>query len=103
MIGALEKVARRQQALLRPLLGRLLADRRLVRVEAVTIVNRLLVEGTAAGILHLAADPLVARVMPEWTSAPGPAGLALVSPEGAPAPGERFRSWAVEAVYSRAF
>jgi subtilisin family serine protease len=95
VIGALERVARRQQALLRPTIDRLLAERSLLRVEPVAIVNRLLVEGTASGVLALAARPEVARVLPEWTSAPG-AG-AVAGPPVQPL-GEQFRSWAVEAV-----
>lgn len=98
VIGALERVAQRQQSLLRPVLDRLLAEGALVHVDAVAIVNRLLVEGTASGLLALGDDPRVARVLPEWSSAPGLAGLAgLAVPETVQGPGERFRSWAVEA------
>jgi subtilisin family serine protease len=95
VVGALERVAQRQQALLQPLVARLLADRSLVRVDGVAIVNRLVVEGTAAGVLALASRPEVARVLPEWTSLPGAGGG---EPAQAPALGERFRSWAVDAV-----
>ncbi|HEX5042838.1 MAG TPA: S8 family serine peptidase [Candidatus Polarisedimenticolaceae bacterium] len=95
VIGALEQVARRQQALLLPLIDRLLQERALLRVERVAIVNRLLVEGTASGVLALAARPEVAHVLPEWTSLPG-AGGAVPNPDSAL--GEQFRSWAVDAV-----
>jgi subtilisin family serine protease len=69
-------------------------------VEGVAIVNRLVVEGTAAGILALSAQPEIARVLPEWSSSPGlagPAGLAAPQTSPPPALGERFRSWALEA------
>jgi len=53
------------------------------------------VEGAASGVLALAARPEVARILPEWTSVPGAGGAA---PVPGPALGERFRSWAVDAV-----
>lgn len=95
VVGALERVAQRQQALLQPLIERLQEQGSLLRVDRVAIVNRLLVEGTASGVLALAARPEVAHVLPEWTSLPGVGGT--VAPPGT-ALGERFRSWAVDAV-----
>ncbi len=95
VVGALERVAQRQQALLQPLIERLQEEGSLLRVERVAIVNRILVEGTASGVLALASRPEVAHVLPEWTSVPG-AGGTVASP--GTALGERFRSWAVDAV-----
>ena len=95
VVGALERVASRQQALLEPLIDRLLQERSLLRVDRVAIVNRLVVEGTASGVLALAERREVVRVLPEWTSVPGAGGG---EPVPAPALGERFRSWAVDAV-----
>ncbi len=95
VIGALERVADRQQARLRPLLERLQRSGRLDYVRPVAIVNRLVVEGTAAGILELAQRPEVAFVLREWTS-DRPAKRAQLETRPARTPGERFRSWAIE-------
>lgn len=95
VIGALERVAERQQARLRPSLERLQKSGRIDYVRPVAIVNRLVLEATAAGILELAAHPEVARVLREWTSDP-PANRARFENRPVRTPGERFRSWAVE-------
>ena len=99
VIRALETVADRQQRRLDPILEDLRHEGAIGLVRPVAIVNRLVVEGTATGILRLAQAPEVARVIPEWTSAerarrgrstdrhpidPGAGGL-----------GERFESWAL--------
>lgn len=94
VIGALERVAERQQARLRPVLGRLQKSGHLDYVRPVAIVNRLVVDGTAAGILELGGHPEVARVLREWTS-DRPAKRAPLEIRPARAPGERFESWAI--------
>ncbi|HEX6861905.1 MAG TPA: S8 family serine peptidase [Thermoanaerobaculia bacterium] len=87
VIAALAGLARRSQERLRPLLE----DARLVRSwQGFTVVNRLLVEATPAGIEALKARPEVAEVVLEMELAE-PALMAR------PPEGER-RSWAVDAV-----
>jgi subtilisin family serine protease len=98
IVGALERLAERQQARLEPLLHRLLEDGSLSFVRHVAIVNRLVVEGTAGGLAELADSPEVARVLPDWTSLRAPGAThddAGVVPEPL---GETFRSWAVDAM-----
>lgn len=98
VIGALERVADRQQARLRPLLDRLKANGAVTYVRPVAIVNRLLVEATAAGLRALAESPEVAEVRPDWSSERRPSGAAVgVAENPEPLP-EHFRSWAVDAV-----
>lgn len=97
VIATLERVAQKQQARLRPLLERLRREGRLDYIRPVAIVNRLVVEGTAGGILELADDPAVARVLPDWESDRGGLGPPLEL-RPARSPGERFRSWAIEAM-----
>ena len=98
VISGLEQVADRQQQRLRPLTDRLLAEGSLSYVRPVAIVNRLIVEGTASGLLALAADREVAAVLPDWTSEPGTSrGEAVGSGEPAPL-GDTFRSWAIDAM-----
>jgi serine protease AprX len=87
VIAALAGLARRSQERLRPLLE----DARLVRSwQGFTVVNRLLVEATPAGIAALKARPEVAAVVLEM-ELEEPALMAR------PPEGER-RSWAVDAV-----
>jgi subtilisin family serine protease len=82
VIAALAELARRSQEPLRPLLE----DARFVRSwQGFTIVNRLLVEATPAGIEALKARPEVAAVVLEM-ELPEPALM------GSP------RSWAIDAV-----
>ena len=97
VISALERVADRQQARLRPELDRLLADGSVSYARPVAIVNRVVVEATPAGVRALAQNPEVARVLPDWTSE-RPRGAAAPPPvEDARPLGETFRSWAVDA------
>jgi serine protease AprX len=87
VIAALAALALRSQERLRPLLE----DTRLVRSwQGFTIVNRLLVEATPAGIEALEARPEVASVVLE-VELPEPALMAR-PPEGS------RRSWVVDAV-----
>ena len=96
-IGALERVAERQQARLRPEIDRLLEEGELDYVRPIAIVNRLLVEGRAPGLLALSRLPEVARICSDWTSHERNGRLA--TPAGStPAVGERFRSWAISAM-----
>jgi len=86
-IAALAGLARRSQERLRPLLE----DARLVRSwQGFTIVNRLLVEATPAGIEALKARPEVASVVLEM-ELPEPALMGEPSGDGR-------TSWAVDAV-----
>ena len=99
VVEALESVAEAQQSRLQPLLEGLSADGTLGSVRRLAIVNRLAIEAQAPAILAIAGRPEVRRVLPEWTSAGrGRAPLASPEPAGAAAPGERFRSWAIEAI-----
>ncbi len=93
VVGALERTAERQQALLAPILDAMIADGALESWTGVAIVNRVLVLGKPVAILRLAERPEVARVLPDWTS-DGRAALE----QDAPAPtalGDRFDSWGV--------
>ncbi len=94
VIGALERVAESQQRRVRPVFERLLRDRALDHVRSVAIVNRLVVEGTARGILEIAGLPDVARVLPDRTSEGQ--GKEVEPGIGVRAPGDRFRSWAID-------
>ncbi len=96
IVGWIERVAREQQATLLPVLETAVQEGRLDYYRPVAIVNRLVVEGRAAGILELAERPEVARVLPEWRSARG--GRAIDAGVAAPGLGERFDSWALEAL-----
>lgn len=96
VIGALERVAERQQTRLRPVLDRLIADGSLGYVHPVAIVNRLVVEGTPSALLAIADSEEVACVRPDWTSERNPGRAADAPPGAASQPGTTFRSWAVE-------
>jgi bacillopeptidase F len=98
IVAALESVATRQQARLAPLLDRLSAAGAIGVVHPVAVVNRLVVEGTASGLLAIAASDEVAAVRPDWTSerTASQTGESLLEP--AFAPGKAFRSWAIDAM-----
>ena len=100
VIGALERVAGRQQALVQPVLDRMVAEGRLHHVIALAIVNRLVVEGTAGAVLELAELPEVARIMPDWTSErrAGRAPDPDTRPAASVRPPDTFRSWAIAAL-----
>ncbi len=98
VVGALESVAARQQARLRPLLDRLSDEGTIGYVKPVAILNRLLVEGTAAGLTAIAASPEVAVVRPDWTSERGGAKAIDIPDESGESLGETFRSWAIGAM-----
>jgi len=94
VIARLESTASRQQARLQPLLSRLTAGGSIASVKPVAIVNRIVVEGTAAALLALAGSPEVAIVRPDWTSE----GIAGRTETEGPGPDAAFRSWAVDAL-----
>jgi bacillopeptidase F len=97
VVGALEAVASRQQARLRPLLDRLLEAGSISYVHPVAVVNRVIVEGTPAGLLAIGTNAEVAAVRPDWTSDRS-AARTVDLPVDPDAPlGASFRSWAVDA------
>ena len=95
VIATLERVADRQQARLRPEIERLKADGVIDYVRPVAIVNRLLVEASASGLLALAESPEVAAILPDWTSErDGGRGES----DSAESSAEIHESWAVSAM-----
>lgn len=98
VIDALETVARRQQAALADRIEGLQATGEVGLVRPVAIVNRIVVEATAPGILALAGSDEVARVQPEWTSRRSAVSRTGSTASPTPALGERFDSWAIEAL-----
>jgi subtilisin family serine protease len=94
LVEALERVAERQQARLRPLLDRLVVEGSAGFVQPVAIVNRLVVEGTPTALAALAASAEVAIVRPDWTSDRSAARASDASPGIAVPLGDAFRSWA---------
>lgn len=95
VVAALERDAEARQAPLLRAVDAAIETGALDYARSIAIVNRLVVEGSAAGILALAARPEVAVVRPDWTSRP--AGSALEStftPDGSTLP-EHFVSWAI--------
>jgi len=98
VVSALESVAERQQARLRPLLDRLVAAGSVGYVHPVAVVNRVVVEGTADGLLAIGSNDEVAAVLSDWTSERGAAKTRDVPVDvGAPS-GSSFRSWAIDAM-----
>jgi len=95
VVAALERVADRQQARLRPEIERLTADGVIDYVRPVAIVNRLLVEGSVSGLLALAESTEVAAILPDWTSERN-GGRGESDPAEPPA--EIYESWAVSAM-----
>jgi len=97
--GVLDRVASVQQATLQSYVDKQLDAGVLDSVDPVAIVNRLLVEGSAAGILELALQPGVALVREDWTSDPESGGR---NPHPADAAstglGEKFESWGPETI-----
>lgn len=104
VIAALEQVAHESQAELRAQLDAdPVTSAGIHYIRPVAIVNRLLVEGTAEGILALGAFAEIATIVPEWRS--GERRAAGRGPQRDPystAPGrgvgETFTSWAIEAI-----
>ena len=95
VVLALENVAARQQARLHPLLDRLVAEGAIGSARWVAIVNRVVVEGTAAGLLELGSSAEVAVIRPDWTSERADS-RSIEDPVHPGEPlGETFRSWAV--------
>jgi bacillopeptidase F len=97
VVSALERVADRQQAELRPALDRLVREGRLAWTSSLAIVNRIIVRGRAEAILELAAKPQVATVLPDWTSDSAADPPTALVPEPTTL-GERFTSWALPAM-----
>ena len=96
-IAALELVAARQQARIRPRIDRLLEKGELDYVRPIAIVNRLLVEGRASALLALSRMPEVARVSSDWTSSER-SDRQTRPPGSVPPLGDHFRSWAISAM-----
>ena len=98
VVTALESVAARQQERLRPLLDRLIASGAIGDVRPVAVVNRVVVEGTAEGLLAIGTSDEVAAVRPDWTSEREASRTAGVPGETNPPLGSSFRSWAIDAM-----
>jgi subtilisin family serine protease len=98
VIDALERVASGQQERLRGTLAPMLAAGELTYEHPVAVVNRVIVEGTAAAILAIGASPEVAWVRPDWTSERTAARSEDVPIDPVAALGTSFRSWAIEAM-----
>lgn len=96
VIELFERLAARQQAGLLERLRGWIDRGRLDYVRPVAIVNRLIVEGRAEGILALGESPEVARVLEEWQSR-RVRGRDVPSGRAIP-PGEAFDSWAIRAM-----
>jgi bacillopeptidase F len=94
VVSALESVASRQQSKLKPLLDQLMETGSIGGVRPVAVVNRVIVEGTPAGLVAIASSAEVAMVRPDWTSE-----RAASRDTGRPTPlGASFRSWAIDAM-----
>ena len=94
VIAALAAVARQSQGDLRPFLERLRRAGRIGRYRGFSVVNRLLVEATPAGIREIARRPEVAAIAGETA----PAETALAFDDAAPgAAGAERTSWAIAA------
>ena len=98
VVLALESVAARQQARLRPLLDRLAAAGSIGYVHPVAVVNRVLVEGTASGLLTIGSSGEVAAVLPDWTSERAASKAGDLPQDTGATVGSSFRSWAIDAM-----
>jgi len=98
VIEGLESVAASQQRELQPYLDQLLDRGVIYYIQPVAIVNRLVVEGSAAGILELSEHPEVASILPDWTSDKRLHGDNGRVESSRPLLGESFISWGVEAI-----
>jgi len=98
VVHGLESVAARQQARLRPLLDRLVASGSVGNVHPVAVVNRVVVEGTADGLLAIGSSDEVAAVLPDWTSERGASSTGDLPGDAAALSGFSFRSWAIDAM-----
>ncbi len=98
VIESLESVAADQQRTLQPFLDELIERGVIDYVRPVAIVNRLIVEGSAAGILELSRHPAVASVLPDWSSEKRLFRENGRVEGGSPLLGESFTSWGVEAI-----
>lgn len=101
VIAALEAVASRQQASLRSFLDERIGAGSLDYARAVAIRNRLVVEGSASGILEIAQRSEVGAILADWTSERRAVGRGEeATPAGKPLP-SRFTSWAIDAIGAR--
>ena len=98
VVLALERVAARQQAKLRPLLDRLVADGSVGYVRPVAIINRVIVEGTPTGLLAIGSSAEVAAVRSDWSSERASGTVADAFEEIAAPSGSTIRSWAIDAM-----
>jgi subtilisin family serine protease len=94
VVAALAAAAARREERLRPFLERARRDGRVRSWRGYTVVNRLLVEATPAGIEALVRHPEVLAIVPE-TEGPGDA-LARAAPVPAEAPEKT--SWGLAAI-----
>jgi subtilisin family serine protease len=92
VVAALDAVAHRQQARIRPEIDRLLDEGTLGYARSVTIVNRYVVEGTPAALRAIARREEVWRLRPDWTSERAAAGRQ--QHRDAPTATASFPSWA---------
>ncbi len=98
VVFALESVAARQQARLRPLLDRLVAAGSIGFVHPVAVINRVIVEGTASGLLTIGSSGEVAAVRPDWTSERAASKTGDLPQDTGTPSGTSFRSWAIDAM-----
>ncbi len=98
VIESLESVAKLQQQELQPFLDDLMDRGVLGYIQPVAIVNRLIVEGNAAGILELSRHPAVASILPDWTSEKRLYGENGRGDSDSALLGESFTSWGVDAI-----
>lgn len=94
IVGALERVAERQQAQLRPFLDALLAEGSVTYARPVAVVNRIVVEATPDALRRLAARDEVAMVRPDWSSERVAVSGAGAQDDAAAPLGPAFPSWA---------
>ncbi len=98
VIRALEATAEAAQAAIRPRLDRLVEEGLLDYARTLAIVDRVVVEGSAAGILAIGGWPEVAAVRPDWTSQRSGPRSGRAEPETAQPLGDHFESWALRAM-----
>ncbi len=98
VVSALESVAARQQARLRPLLDLLVAAGSVGYVHPVAVINRVVVEGTPDGLFALGSSEEVSAILPDWTSERAASRTGDAPLETVPPAGSSFRSWAIDAM-----
>lgn len=98
VIAALESVAERSQGPILERLEELQLRGDVGFARPVAIVNRVVADATASGLRDLASHPDVARILPEWTSRRSASGSSDGDAEVRGPVGERFRTWAIDAI-----